>query len=480
MNVKITPWMITLMVLSLARPAFAAEDVGKLVQDLQTQMQDMQKIIKQQNEKIGQLEKRGPQVQMAQPAGDSTAAPMSDYEFNERLTGSLGGANKWLKDLKFSGDLRLRYEAFHNSGVNSDQDRNRFRFRLRYGFEKKFNDEMKAGFSFASGEKVTANGHNADPTSTNQTMGNDFNFKNIWIEKAYATYTPNWAKVGPVKGLELTAGKFTNPFEKGSSDLVFDRDLKPEGIYEKVDVNILEGENVKMSGYATAGQFILQENGSTGKSDAELYGYQIGLNPIFYTPWLERPLDLLSAISYYDYSGYNIHNNWNIDAVSTGTSLANGNSVQSASELGTSFKVLNYYNELAISPYGIPFRPFADVAHNLDAGRSMRDRNAWGLGIKVGKLVKKGDWEAMYEYKWLGADSVPGAFCDSDFGYRGYAGNEGSVIKVAYNLTDYLSLNTAAYIVRNLNIGSRLDATSTSGIKSEQQSRFQLDMVWKF
>ncbi len=110
----------------------------------------------------------------------------------------------------------------------------------------------------------------------------------------------------------------------------------------------------------------------------------------------------------------------------------------------------------------------------------MRDRDAWGLGVKVGKSLKKGDWEAMYQYKWIGADSVPGAFNDSDFGYRGYAGNQGSVIKLGYMLTDYLTVNAAAYIVRNLNIGQALDATSTSRLKSEQQSRFQMDLVWKF
>ena len=74
-----------------------------------------------------------------------------------------------------------------------------------------------------AGGSTTAGGTNVgnlDPISTNQTLGNLFNFKNIWIEKAYATYTPEWAKVGDadglnISGLEVTAGKFNNPFEKG-------------------------------------------------------------------------------------------------------------------------------------------------------------------------------------------------------------------------------------------------------------------------
>ncbi len=477
-----------------------AELLSKLG-ELQKNMEQMQKTIALQNQQISELQKQGAKIETAPSAGAeavSAAPPMSDYEFGQRLDSQLGGAQKWLKDLKFSGDLRLRYEAFANHGTFSDPDRNRFRFRLRYGFEKKFSDDLKAGFSMASGEGVTANGHNSDPTSTNQTFGNDFNFKNIWIEKAYAVYNPHWAKIGPISDLELSGGKFTNPFERGSSDMVFDRDLKPEGAYEKISLKLIETDDVKVNSYLTAGQFVLQENknpngnvlvsgsGSTSTnnsypfSDAEMYGIQFGINPIVYTPWLDRPVDLLSAISYFDYSDYSIARNWRIDSSPAATSLANGNSICSVNELCTGFKVLELYNEAQISPYGIPFRPFIDYAHNTQAGRSMQDQDAWGLGLKVGKLIKKGDWEAMYQYKWIGADSVPGAFTDSDFGYRGYAGNEGSVIKLGYNLTDYLTLNTAAYIVRNLNIGSALDYASTSKLKSEQQSRFQVDLVWKF
>jgi hypothetical protein len=484
--------------------AFAQDiTMGNRLAELEKQMSKMQKTIEDQNQQIAQLKSGGPKIQVADSGKDNVAggAPMTEYEFNNMLDSSLGGSQKWLKNLKFAGDLRLRYEAFHNSGGSSpgggssDWDRNRFRFRLRYGFEKTFSPEWKAGFSMASGDKVTNNGHNGDPTSTNQTMGSDFNFKNIWIEKAYGTYTPNWAKIGPVKDLEITGGKFTNPFERGSSDMVFDRDLKPEGAYEKVALNLYDSENLKVKSYFTGGQFILSEvsgnnTGGSGaanttSSDAEMYGFQWGLNPTFYVPGLERPVDLLSAISYFDYSDYSRNRNFIIDSTAGATNLANGNSVCDANSLCTGFKVLELYHEVAITPYGLPIRPFVDYAHNFGAGQNLpyingnsrRDLDAYGLGVKLGKSVKKGDWEAMYQYKWIGADSVPGAFNDSDFGYRGYAGNQGSVIKLGYMLTDYLTVNAAAYIVRNLNIGENLGSGS---IKSEQQSRFQMDLVWKF
>src|SRR3989338_1497292 len=141
--------------LILASPAWADEaQMITMLNDLQKQMSQMQRVIDQQNEKIRNLEKKEPAVEAAGPFTGEIVPPMSDKEFSERLSAATGGADKWLKDLKFGGDLRLRYEAFENhSGHPSEaDDRNRFRYRLRYGFDKKFSDEFKIGFAMASGE----------------------------------------------------------------------------------------------------------------------------------------------------------------------------------------------------------------------------------------------------------------------------------------------------------------------------------------
>ena len=74
---------------------------------------------------------------------------------------------KWLDDLKFSGDLRLRYQGECFSGRNT-KNRNRARFRLRFGVKKTWlDDQMEVGFRLASGSSD-------DPTSTNQTFDDHF------------------------------------------------------------------------------------------------------------------------------------------------------------------------------------------------------------------------------------------------------------------------------------------------------------------
>jgi hypothetical protein len=487
--------LFVVCLITFSSSAFATDaELMTLVKNMQQQMNALQSTVLSQKAELEELKKSGAGIQVA-PRSVETTPPMSEAEFKERLKDATGGADKWLKDLKFSGDLRLRYEAFHLNGntaaTTSEPNRNRFRFRLRYGFEKKFSEELKAGFSMASGEKLGANGYNTDPVSTNQSLNNDFNFKNIWIEKAYATYTPDWAKIGTsdgpnVEGLEITAGKFNNPFEKGSTDMIWDRDLKPEGIYEKIDAKLLDTENFDLKGYLTTGQFVLKESGTTGTQDANLFAYQAGLNPVFYVPGLERPVDALSTISVYSYQNYANTANWYID----GTSQANGNPSYDANTLSArNFNILSFYQELNFYPHGIPVKPFAEFARNMSntSGLSAATQNnsmqggadAWSLGIALGKLQKKGDWQASYAYKYIGANSVVGAFNDSDFGGYNYGGTDkaGSVIKVGYNLTDYLTLNGACYLVRPI---TQRD-TTTNGMQVDQSvRRFQIDMTYKF
>lgn len=452
-----------------------------MIQEMQAQMKQMQKIIVDQNEKLAQIEKRVPRIEMADPGPGEVRAgtkSMSDEEFKKRLNSAMGDATKWLKGLKFGGDLRLRYEGIYNHGANPDDDRNRFRFRLRYGFDKIFNDQMKIGFAFATGENVSGNGHNGDPVSANQTFGNLWNGKNIWINKAYASYAPKWAKVGPVEGLEITAGKYLNPFERAASDMVFDRGIRPEGIYETANLKLWESRDVKVEGFVTAGQFVLQESATVGK-DAEMFGFQAGINPVVATPFFEKPVNVLNAVSYYNYSNYSRNQNWYVDQSPAGVAWNKNNSVCNASDLCDDFRIIEYYGEVGIMAQGIQIRPFTDVTHNNPSGRSMLDRDAWSFGVKVGKAVKKGDWEASYQYKWIGADALP-AFNDTDFGYRGYGGSRGNVAKLGYKITDDMMVNFSGFFVRNLNIASRINNLSTSSINSEIQSRFQVDLLWKF
>lgn len=453
-------------VFSLSSTVFAQDaNLTKMLEQLQQQMSSMQQTINSQNAKIAALEGQGPSGHIAAPKSEG----MTEEKFKKSLEKELGKDYKTFKNLKFTGDLRLRYEAFdYTNGTIAESDsQNRFRFRMRMGLEKKFNDEWKAGVGIASGGTT-------DPTSTNQSFDGLFVYKDVVFDKAYATYTPTWAKKGAVEQLDVTAGKFKNPFEMGSSDMVWDRDVTPEGLYEKIDFRVLDTDDIKMTGWLTAGQFILDEETSSGatpaaaSANAELYAFQFGLNPKFKVAGFEKPLGLTSAASWYSYNDYAIASNFG--------SLARGNTNSTGSSAvldAGGFNVLEIYNELNIPVMGIPVRPSFDWAINAAEGAPTNsaggENMAWALGLTLGKAKAKGEWEFGYTYKNIEANSVVGAFNDSDFG-TGHSDKRGSVFKGKYMLTDFLELGLTGIFVNNI----------SSVLRDEEQRRFQADLVWKW
>ncbi|MFH1799643.1 MAG: putative porin [Candidatus Omnitrophota bacterium] len=470
--------MLVFLLTLNAGSALAGEaEMMAMIQNLQKQMMQMQSVIDAQSQRLGQIEKHEAAIQIGGQGAEQgqAVAPMSEKEFSERLGKSLGGANKWLDGLVFKGDTRLRYSGSdYTSGSQSETpDRNAFFFRLRFGFEKAFSPEIKTGFELASGPQSAANGNNVAPTSNNQNMDSNFNFKNLWINKIFVTYLPEWAKVGPVAGLNITAGKVQNPFEEGSTDMIWDRDVTPEGIYEKVDFNIFKNDKVDLKGYAQAGQFVLDEDAAKGGRDAELFAYQVALSPTLDLGITQKPVKAFSALSFYNYAGYAKHSNFTI----FGTSFAKGNPVTpwNTTELNAQgFNVFESYSSITFYPRGIPMKPFFDWARNMtDRSNMIMDgSDAWSVGLALGKVKKKHDLEASYAYKWIGANSVVGAFTDGDFG-NGTAGQRGSVIRLGYGLTDNVTVNAAGFFTNSLNTGSY-------GILDQEHRKFILDLNLKF
>ena len=117
--------------------------------------------------------------------------------------------------LTFGGDLRIRQESFFNAGAD---DRHRQRYRLRFGVKADM-DTWGATLRLASGT--------GEQVSTNQTFGNGWNQKSLYIDQAYATAKPG-------EWLKIHAGKQENPFWRVySSDLIWDSDVNPEGFSER-------------------------------------------------------------------------------------------------------------------------------------------------------------------------------------------------------------------------------------------------------
>jgi len=208
------------------------------------------------------------------------------YEAEQEEKSSLPG---WLQNWTFGGGFRLRWEredfghGLYDTGKNlvvghdnvdalngnATGVRDRYRLRLVIGAEKELSEGLNLGFAIATssgtsyGFDTCANGVDCgvfgtalpgDPRSTQATLGGFFDPKNIYLERGYIDWRPNFAP-----SLELVAGKFRNPFvipEIPSDMLIWNRDINPEGAAARYHFDFLP-EALTFEG--TAAYFILNE-----------------------------------------------------------------------------------------------------------------------------------------------------------------------------------------------------------------------------
>lgn len=395
-------------------------------------------------------------------------------------------SNPWLEGITQKGDARLRYEAFSREAEDA-ADRNRYRVRLRWGVEKQFDEEWKAGFRIATG---TAN----DATSTNQTLTDEFGLKSLFLDQAYATWTPT-ARVKNVlentKLVEIGAGKVNNPFAKTSTSIIWDGDVTPEGIYEKIDFNLGKTDTGYTDLNLLFGQFAVDEDSDLSPGDQGMMAYGVGVTH----EWLkDHRADF--HFTYYDWQDY-------VQFAKNGGSVlpnALGGNDRELEDL----KIINFYgsvNFLANTPwFGTQnVKIFADVAHNTaaqeyvslnsqvyDADSRNQPRNdedmAFSVGSVFGKAKDAGTWEAGYEYYYVEANAVNGAFSESDLGLGG-SNNQGHKLSLKYMVHKNIELNLTAWLVEKID-PTRVDYFTSGDLDvfgdDNQILRTQADLVYKF
>lgn len=267
-------------------------------------------------------------------------------------------SNTVVENLKFSGDFRLRYEYFDNE---DSMTRGKTRIQLRLNAFTKISDCWDLGFSLATGSEE-------DPTSTNQSMDNNFTQKNVWLDKAYVTYR---------KGQFLfTGGKMKNPFV--NTDIIWDSDINLEGASEKWEFN--------GNSYITLGQFSLKE--SKDHADAYLLSVQggmklgkLGINAAYY-----------AFQNYVDYAP-----------------KASGNIFENETEFKVFDMLLQFEINKSLSVFG---DYVVNSGANLTTSTGEKEDTAFGFGLQY----KFDLWSFQIMYKNIEPNATVGAFADATFG----------------------------------------------------------------
>jgi hypothetical protein len=325
------------------------------------------------------------------------------------------GMPDWVSALKFSGDMRLRYEgylssaSFVNPGTTNRypfQDKNRFRYRLRFGATATMYDNFEVGFRLSSGQPTGSFGGN--PVSANQTFNGNAARNFVWIDQAYGKWTP---LNGPDWTASITGGRFDNPFVL--SDMIFDPNYTPEGAVVKASYAITDRQTVRW----TSAGYVLNDL-TPWDNDPFLVASQLRWDAV----WSPKISSSVGFAGLYLMNGTNLDN----PAVPNASvpNLNGGNTRNSFGSLTNNYypivaDVALIYTVDSFPLYNgvFPIKVGGEYMYNTAAtpGHST-DYYAWNAGITLGKAGKKGTWEFTYSYRWLGADSWYEEFTDNDFG----------------------------------------------------------------
>ena len=426
-------------------------------------------------------------------ANEAKAAKERQQAATEKAVQGIPSLPDWVKMVTFFGDVRVRNEDFFRKG---DIDRNRDRFRLRFGAKVKANDETEVGFKLASGNA-------SDPISNNQTFTDEFTFKSINIANAYLKLMPSKSIGLDRPWVTLMGGKFDQPMyvPPAPAMLVFDKDLTPEGFFESLKA-VEEKKGVLRGLALNLGQWIIEENSKTG--EAAIYAFQ-GVGNLAFG-------DVLWNIGVADYkyvdpssiavarnknTALNITNNVvlsdgevvggrPIDPATAGPSK-NGTTAPTvdpttgatiAGKPITITKLVSAFNDLDVAtdvliPTGMPawpLRVFGDFVENTDA-RGSDDRGYQG-GVSIGALKDPGDVVFTYAYERLETDAVIAAFTESDFGRDGGTNTKAHILQAGVVLNKYVTLLSTAYFDKPID--------EVSGRNPNRDVRWQVDVIGKF
>jgi hypothetical protein len=306
-----------------------------------------------------------------------------------------------------------------------------------------------------------------DPNSTYQSLGANFSRKAASWDRAFLIYNPSQAR-----WLEVQAGKFPYPWLRSS--MTFDIDLFPEGLSEKIAMDLHRAgpvQNVSLQGL----QLIVNEQ--AGGSDALILGGQaaVRLRPA-------KRLTTILAFTLLDFRRPEYLLRSQLTGANVGTRNTNA-IVLSGGEAfyASGFRYSNVIVESTIRT-GIESMPVAltfEYHRNLRA-ISNRDR-ARSFRLDIGRRQQKGDWAFGLHLFRVEQDAIVSAFGESD--WRGPS----NVIQQRYAVTRMLHPNVAAgftwYRGHTLDTtlpGASLAPGLPSGGRDPWMSRIYLDVIYRF
>jgi len=402
----------------------------------------------------------------------------------------------WVPKFRVSGDIRVRYEgdffpggndntgAFPNfNAINTgapfdtagtvfspqqdvDQNRERFRIRVRLGAEIDMGEGFTAGIRIGTGQDNSPVTENQTIGLANNGQGGDFSKYSIWLDRGFLKYETGGL---PNKDLSITLGRMDNPFFDPTT-VVWASDIGFDGAALQAKYEVLRGVTPFFNGGAfpvfnTDFNYATNNPSKFKSEDKYLYGVQLGTDIT-----ISKDIKAKVSSAYYYYQNIEgklsdpftpLTSSDQGDTDDTRPSFAqNGNTYMALRDIvptadngfGTTdqwqyFGLASKFHELTfngrldynrfepvqVSLYGEYVQNLAvnstyinSVAVNNRGadtatgavGAWSGGNTAWMIGIQVGHaaMEKRGDWNLGINYRYLESDSVVDGFNDANFG----------------------------------------------------------------
>ncbi|MFH1878220.1 MAG: putative porin [Candidatus Omnitrophota bacterium] len=376
-------------------------------------------------------------------------------------------APAWTQNIKIKGDARFRTQVDWGKGLGPAHERIRNRVRARLGVEGKVNQEVTAGMFLVTGE--------GDPRSTNQTLDDEFETKDIRLDAYYIKWDPRLDK--GIGKAALWLGKFQNPLE--TSELLWDTDICPGGVAGQYMSPNFELGEVGANLYANTALLWLDEI-STSQRDPMMWVTQAGLNMDIIKDW-EAVLNM--GIAYYDLANVKGNQSANLAEWSAGTNTRWGGA------LGNTYRydfnmvdLLIRYDSKRLFDLKLGHGLYSDLIWNTGPS-SKNFASQFGGYIGDKKLKDPGQWKLWGEWRYIERDAVPDFMPDSDFyGFTsrgvpegGGTNSRGLNCGIEYAILKNTVLSAEYYYMVPLDINESL-----SNDYDEPYQLLQLDVKVKF
>ncbi len=302
-------------------------------------------------------------------------------------------------EFRIAGDLRVRYEYREGEDPTDDkQERNRFRYRLRFGFTGNVYNNFFYGFRLET---------STGSRSSNVTMADD---SGPWA-KTNDALNVGQSYIGwkPSSDWTVTAGRMPNPLV--TTSMVWDGDINPEGLSEQWKMH-----DGTVDYFANLGQFLYATAGSQNT-----FGKTATSKDLFLLAWqvggkynLGNGLTLQAAPTLYTY--YNTNQSTNPTPFRGAFTAANMTATNN-------LLVVDVPLEFGFNIGEVGSRIFADVAFNTEGKDRARkwgrpdldgEDKAYQFGFQYGKAADRGTWDAKIFYQAVGAFALDTNLVDSD------------------------------------------------------------------